>query len=195
VRASGPLWTLFGGIVIFGEYLSAVQLAGLGLCLVSYYLLAVAGKREGIVALRSMPIAMMIIATLLSALTTVYDKYLVQQLAVPILDIQFYSAFHRFFIAAAILIVAVSLNWRGSLSFQWRWDVALVGVSWVVAELVYFLAYLEPDAMVTHLSVFRRASLIVGFMASVLIFKEQHIPLKSMMIALLVAGMGILILA
>jgi bacterial/archaeal transporter family protein len=48
IRATGPLWTLLGALLVLGERPSAMENAGIALTLVSFYGLSVAGRGEGV---------------------------------------------------------------------------------------------------------------------------------------------------
>ncbi|MBD9597770.1 DMT family transporter [Ensifer sp. ENS05] len=192
VRASGPLWTFAGGMIVFGELLSALQLTAILVSVLAYYVLAVAGKKEGIKVIASGPMLMMLIATILSAMTTVYDKYIVQELDTPLFAIQAHSAIQRCALAALVLWL---IRPRGSVSdFQWSLSVPLVGLSWVLAELVYFFAIADPGANVTYLSIFRRTSLVVGFALSVFLIGEKNVKAKTISIGLIVLSTAVLII-
>ena len=195
VRASGPLWTLAGGFVMFRELLTPMQFLGLMITVLSYYVLSVVGRKEGIVVFRNTAVLLMLSATVLSAVTTVYDKYLVVQLQLPVLEIQAHSAFQRCALSA-LLFVPYMLRRGGGLGLglTWSWAVPLVGVSWVLAELIYFHALMDPQAMVSLLSVLRRTSLIVAFLLSALLFREANLWQKTLMILVLIVGMAVLIL-
>ena len=192
VRASGPLWTLAGGFVMFRELLTPMQFLGLMITVCSYYVLSVIGRKEGIVVFRSTPVLLMLSATVLSAVTTVYDKYLVIQL--PTLAIQAHSAFQRFALSVLLFVPYMLRRGGGGMGLRWSWAVPLVGISWVLAELIYFHAIADPHALVSLLSVLRRTSLIVAFLLSAFLFREANLPQKTLMILVLVVGMAILIL-
>ncbi|GAB4522862.1 MAG: hypothetical protein Tsb0019_24780 [Roseibium sp.] len=193
VRASGPIWTFIGGVLVFGDYLTPVQMSAVLISVLAYYLLSQIGKSEGISALKSLPMAMMLVATILSALTTVYDKYIVQQLGLPVADIQAWSAIHRFMIAGLVLALVV-VKTRVRQPVVWSIWIPLTGLSWVLAEWIYFLAIADPDANVTYLSVFRRTSLVVGFLLSVTLIGERNVRRKSIVIALILASTATLVL-
>ncbi|NVJ27446.1 DMT family transporter [Myxococcus sp. AM011] len=194
VRASGPLWTLAGGFLMFRELLTPVQFLGLMLTVCSYYVLSIVGRKEGLVLSKNSSVWWMLSATALSAATTVYDKFLVSRLGLPVLELQASSAFQRCILSALVFVPYMLRRGGLGLGLTWSWGIPLVGCSWVAAELIYFVAITEPQAMVTHLSVLRRTSLIVGFVLSALFFREANVLLKSGMIAVLILGMAILIL-
>lgn len=192
VRASGPLWTFAGGALLFGEFLSPLQLFAVLASILAYYALSQIGKKEGIKALESWPVFMMLAATILSAMTTVYDKFIVQDLGLSIYSIQAYSAFHR---CALALLFLLALSWKQRRIIPLRWSayVPLVGLSWVGAEFIYFFAIADPAANVTYLSIFRRVSLVVGFMLSVLLIGERNVLPKSAIIGLIIVSTAVLI--
>lgn len=192
VRASGPLWTMVGGLFLFGELLTPLQLTAVIVSVMAYYGLSQIGRKEGIRVLHSWPMFMMLAATILSAMTTVYDKFIVQSLNLPIYNIQAYSAVHRFILAGLIFAIA-SHKQKASLPIRWTLYVPLVGLSWVAAELVYFFAIAEPEANVTYLSIFRRTSLVVGFGLSIWLIGESNVRYKSIAISLIVVSTVVLI--
>jgi bacterial/archaeal transporter family protein len=194
VRASGPPWTLAGGALILQQFITPVQFAGLMITVVSYDVLSLIGKKEGIVLLRSAPILLMLLATILSAITTVYDRYVITHFNIPRLDIQVYSSIQRFVLSALVFLPYMLRSKKWGLGLTWSWAIPLVGLFWVVAELIYFLAVVDPGAMVAHLAVLRRTSLIISFVISAFLFKEANVPMKTVMIGVLIIGMAALIL-
>jgi len=180
VRASGPIWTLIGGAILLQEYLSVLQISFVLVSVLAYYVLSQVGKSEGISVFRSKPMLVMTFATLLSSLTTVYDKYIIHDLGLSIYSVQAYSSLFRLVISVAFLCLAITL--KRDISVQWSPWIPLVGLSWVIAEYIYFFAVESADANSTYLSVFRRMSLIVGFILSVFYFKERNILLKSLVV-------------
>lgn len=192
VRASGPLWTFVGGVLLFGEFLTPLQFALILISVASYYAFSQIGKKEGIHVLKSKPVLMMLAATMLSAATTAYDKYLVQNTGISAVSIQAVSAIHRFALAAVIFgLYKICSKNDGATS--WSFYIPLVGVAWVAAEYVYFLAIVDPESNVTYLSVFRRTSLIIGFILSAVFLQEKFLKQKAVVIGILVLSTVILI--
>ncbi|WP_282093642.1 EamA family transporter [Epibacterium ulvae] len=193
MRASGPLWTFLGGALIFGEILTPLQFCAVLASVIAYFLLSQIGKKEGISITCSTPILMMLVATLLSAMTTVYDKWLVQVLELKPNDIQAWSALHRCLLAG-IIMWFFCRGGRSPMMPNWSFWIPLIGLAWVGAEWVYFLAIQDPNANVTYLSIFRRVSLIVGFLLSVLLIGESNVGRKSIVILILLISTITLIL-
>lgn len=193
MRASGPLWTFIGGALIFGEVLTPIQFLAVLASVIAYFLLSQIGKTEGISVTRSIPILMMLVATLLSAMTTVYDRWLVHVLELKSNDIQAWSALHRCLLAGIIMWFACR-GGRAPMIPKWSFWIPLIGLAWVGAEWVYFLAVQDPNANVTYLSIFRRVSLIVGFLLSVFLIGESNVGRKSIVILILLVSTITLIL-
>jgi hypothetical protein len=87
-------------------------------------------------------------------LARVYDKYLIFDLGIESLDIQLWSALQRTLIAFDFLMLRSSANNKSIFLTQWSWSIPLMGVAWIAAEMIYFLAYSDPAASVALLSVF-----------------------------------------
>jgi len=193
VRASGPILTFIGGLVVFGETLTWLQSVALALSTLAYYIFVVIGRREGLTTDSVKAMGFMLAATLLSSLTTVYDKMLVRRFAMSVPSIQLYSAIHRFAfsLVAACIILTATGGWR---PLRWSWAIPLVGLTWVGAEVAHFAAISDPAAQVAQLAIFRRASLVVAFGYSAVVFREANVPTKSAMIGLLILSIVFLIL-
>ncbi|MFM7346851.1 MAG: EamA family transporter [Tagaea sp.] len=194
VRASGPIWTMAGGVVLFAEVLTPLQSAGLTVTVAAYYAFAVVGRKEAVFAGDFAALLLMLCATLCSALVTVYDKYLVVALELGALDIQAWSAVQRTTIAGLACLIAARRGFDGFRLRRPDRSIVVIGVTWVAAEYVYFLAYRDPEAMVTLLSVLRRMSLVVSFAYSAAYMGEANLRLKTAMIAGLLAGTGMMVL-
>ncbi len=191
VRASGPLWTLIGGLLLLQEIISLAQFFLICVSIAAYYALSQVGKKEGISVLKSKPVFMMLVATILSAITTVYDKYLIQNIGIPPITIQIVSAFQRFIIA---IIIYSIYNKKLKSNITWTFYIPLVGVSWVVAEYIYFLAIMQVESNVTYLSIFRRTSLVIGFILSAIFIGEKNVKQKSLIIFIIILSTILLIL-
>lgn len=195
VRASGPIWTLLGGIVFLSDWLTALQAAGLVVCVSAYWWFGRIGGRSGMDRRASWTAGLlMLAATWLSAATTVYDKWLVASLGLGIWEVQTISAFQRAALAAATFAVWRFRSVDGSVVPHAPWATAMVGLSWVGAEAAYFVAVADAESSVTVLAVLRRASLFVAVGAGVLLFRESNLREKLCASILLVAGLAGLIL-
>ena len=173
VRATGPVWTLFGALIILAERPSGLELLGIGTTLVSFVGLSVAGGREGIHFHRNPWIAWLLGGTVLGAASGLYDKYLLGRAGFAASTVQ---AWFAIYLAVFFFPLAVGwkFRWWPRQEFHWRWSIPLLSVTLLVADFVYFSALRDPDALISLVSSLRRASTLVAFAGGVLLFHEPH---------------------
>ncbi|MCQ2379032.1 MAG: DMT family transporter, partial [Victivallaceae bacterium] len=89
IRASSPLWTLLGGIALYGETPDRVRLLGMGLIFAGYAIFTVVGKKEGF---RPTGRAMVLVTagTLLGSASALFDECLLGVWMCPQLAVQLY---------------------------------------------------------------------------------------------------------
>ena len=79
-------------------------------------------------------------------------------------------------------------------AFQWDWTLVLVAVLITGADALYFFALKQPNALLSVISVVRRASVLVTFILGAIIFKEGNLRAKSLNMLLMAAGVALLLL-
>jgi len=187
VRATGPIWTLLGAILILGERPSWLEGLGILITLASFAGLSFAGAKEGIHFHRDKWIGFLIAATLLGAASGLYDKYLLGRVGYSVATVQCW-----FSIYLALLFLPVVLGWYFRLwtrnVFQWRWSIVLVSFGLLVADFLYFSALRDDEALISIVYSLRRASILVAFGGSILLFKEQNGRQKFPAVIGIVAG-------
>lgn len=195
IRASGPVWTLLGALLIFHERPVPLQWAGMAVVFASYYAFSLLGQKEGIHFHRSKWILCIFLATFIGTFSTLYDKYLLQQLCYPPMLIQFWFSFYN----VALLGLFTAAFWwprRASFTpFQWRWSVPLIGLFLLTSDFVYFHAVRDPDALIVVLSILRRSSVVVSFAIGCIVFKEANLRSKAWALAGVLAGVILIIWA
>jgi bacterial/archaeal transporter family protein len=187
VRASQPVWTLAGAILLFAERPTALQWAGILLITVSYYVLMLAGRREGIHFHANRWVLYMFAATVLGASSALYDKWLLQRAGFAPFTVQFWFAFYLVAFTAALLVADKRLA-RTTTPFAWRWTAPLTGALLVASDFVYFHALATPDAMISLVSPLRRSGAAIAFVAGGLLFREQNKRRKALALAGILAG-------
>ncbi len=192
IRATGPLWTLVGAILIFHEKLNAMQWLGVGVTLVFFYLLSTAGKREGISFTRNVWILCIIAATLLGAASGLFDKFILRR--IDRLAVQAWFSFYQ----VVVMLPAIALfRWRlpktARPPFEWRWAIPLIAIFLLLADYAYFYALSIPDSMISIVAALRRGGVLVAFSVGAVLFREQNIKRKG--IYLLGILLGILIIS
>lgn len=80
IKATQPVMTLMGALLIFGERLNTYQWIGVTLAITSIYLLSLSGKREGIDFKKNKWILFMILSAITGSMSGLYDKHLMRAL-------------------------------------------------------------------------------------------------------------------
>ena len=187
VRASGPLWTAAGAIVLLGEQLTWWQWLGLAVSMLSYTLFSRIGSKEGIRFHRDGWVLCMLVATLLSSAIALYDKHILAGLRLDLAAVQAWSAVQRGVIALALLPwVGRSLTLRGL--FTRHWAIPAIALAYVAAEYLYLTAVQTEGALISVISVLRRTNLVMVFGLSALFFQERFIREKTLAMGGVLAG-------
>jgi drug/metabolite transporter (DMT)-like permease len=173
VRATSPLFTLLGAILILGERPTLLEMLGILTTLVSFFGLSVAGAREGIHFHRDKWIWSLIVGVLFGAASSLYDKYLFCTLNFSVPTVQCW-----FSIYLVVLFAPFALGWKLRLwprnEFSWRWSIPFISLALLVADYFYFSALKHPDALVAVVMSLRRASVLVAFAGGLYFFNEVN---------------------
>ena len=173
IRATSPLFTLFGAVLILGERPTWLETVGVLTTLVSFTGLSVAGAREGIHFHRDKWVGFLIVGTLLGAVSSLYDKYLLGTLNFSVPTVQCW-----FQIYLLVFFAPFALGWKLRLwprnEFEWRWSIPFIALALLVADYLYFTALRHPAALVAVVMSLRRASMLVAFAGGLLFFKEVN---------------------
>ncbi len=191
VRATGPVWTLIGAILIFQEQLSPTQWIGVLITLIFFYLLSTAGKLEGINFRKNVWIFCIIAATLLGAASGLYDKFIIRR--IDRLAVQAWFTFYQ----VIVMLPAIALfRWAKQKKerpvFEWRWSIPAIGLFLLIADFAYFYALSYEDSMISIISALRRGGVLVAFITGALLFKENNIRRKGIYLLGILAGILII---
>lgn len=192
IRSSGPLWTLLGAILIFGETMNAWQWTGLLVAMFFYYLFSLSGKREGISFQSNKWVLFMTLATVIGSISSLYDKYLVAHF--DRMAMQCWFSIYMVPITASLIGFVWLPNRRKYPPFQWRYTIMLIGATLTIADFAYFRALSYPGSLIAILSTVRRSSVIVSFSLGAIILKEKNIKLKGLSLLGILIGIGLIIL-
>ncbi len=192
LRATAPLLTLLGAVALLGERPSFGQGCGMAIVVASYLAFAWLGRREGIHFERNRFVGFVAAATVLGAASALYDKILLQRVALPPHTLQFWFTTYNLGIQAAGAALVRSRSGSASPRFSPRLTVPLVGLLLVLADHLYFRALAEPTALVSVVSLVRRGGLLVSFFVGGLLFRERLLAPKALALGLL--GVGLLLL-
>jgi len=173
LRATSPLLTLFGAILVLGERPTVVETIGILTTLGSFVGLSVAGAREGIHFHRNKWVWLLLAGTILGAASALYDKYLLGTLKFSVPTVQCW-----FSIYLLIFFGPFALGWKMRLwprnEFVWRWTIPLIALLLLASDYLYFSALRDPHGLVAIVMSLRRASTLVAFAGGLYFFHEAN---------------------
>jgi transporter family protein len=190
INATRPIIVLLGGLLLFGERLNLYQWIGVIIAVISFYLLSLSGKKEGIDFVKNKWVFCVIMATLLGAVSALLDKYLLGRF-----NNMFVQAWSNFYQLALMTVILFTLWWptrKHTTPFQWKWPIIFIAVFLTLADYAYFVSLAQSASMVSIVSMIRRSSVIVSFLCGALLFHEKN--LKSKVIDLLLVLLGLFFL-
>lgn len=190
INATRPIIVLLGGLLLFGERLNLYQWIGVTIAVLSFYLLSVSGKKEGITFYKNKWVFCVIMATILGAVSALFDKYLLGRF-----NNMFVQAWSNFYQLALMTVILFTLWWptrKHTTPFQWKWPIIFIAVFLTLADYAYFVSLASSASMVSIVSMIRRSSVIVSFLCGALLFHEKN--LKSKVIDLLLVLLGLFFL-
>ncbi|HIX74530.1 MAG TPA: DMT family transporter [Candidatus Parabacteroides intestinipullorum] len=192
IKATQPVLTLVGALLIFGERLNLYQWIGVLFAIASFYLLSSSGKKEGINFAHNKWIFLTVISILTGAASGLYDKHLMRGL--DVMTVQVWFNIYQCAIMAAILLFLWYPTRKRTTPFEWRWNIIFISVFLCVADWVYFYALTFPDSMISIVSMVRRSNVLVTFVAGALFFHEKNLKNKAIDLILVLIGMIFLFL-
>ncbi len=187
IRATGPIWTLMGAIVIFGEHLNFYQWSGIAVTLCFFFMLSTTGKLEGIHFRTNKWVLFIVAATLLGAASGLYDKFIMRR--VDRLAVQAWFSFYQ--VAILFPVMAIT-RWRlpkaERIPFEWRWTIPLIGLFLVLADFLYFKALTFDDSLISVISSLRRGGVVISFALGAIVFHEKNLRKKGLYLAGILIG-------
>ncbi|NJB69940.1 drug/metabolite transporter (DMT)-like permease [Saonia flava] len=187
IRSAGPFFTFIGAILIYQEKPNFLQWIGFFLIIFSVMLYSRIGKKEGIHFKSNKWIYAIIAATFLGASSGLYDKFLIQNVALNPQTLQFWFCWYTILILLVVLSVLWFPNSEKRKKFKWRWTILAVGVLLQTADYFYFKALQDPDALIMLLSAIKRSQILIAVLIGGFVFKEKNkrkklVPLLGIMI-------------
>jgi drug/metabolite transporter (DMT)-like permease len=200
IRASSPLWTILIATLFMHERPSPLQWLGVAVILVSFWAFSLVGRREGIHFHRDRWVGFMLLATLLGSLSALYDKYLLQTKTMTPSTVQAW-----FSIYLVVFMSPLMIHWtmrrRKLERFQWRWAIPMIALLLLISDFLYFTAIAERDvlldksSLISLISPLRRTSVVIAFVAGILMYKEKNWRSKAVCIFTMLVGVYVLSLS
>ncbi|MDR0901469.1 MAG: DMT family transporter [Opitutaceae bacterium] len=173
IRATGPVWTLFGALLVLGERPAWLQILGVLITIGSFIGLSFAGRGEGVHFYRDKWIWLLVAGTVIGAVSALYDKFLLGRLGFHASTVQAWFAIYL-----TVIFFPLALGWKFRLwprnTFRWRAGIPLMALALLAADFLYFNALRDPGALVSLVSSFRRGSTLVAFAGGLLLFHEPN---------------------
>ena len=194
IRASAPALVLLIAVPLYGETPSPLQGVGMAAVFAGYFAFSWAGRHEGIDFFRSRAVWCAIAGAVLSAVSSIWDKYVFQVRAMPVEAVQL--VFQAGLVAFYALALAASRALRlGRDAFEWRWTIPLVGILLAGADWLYFKGVAHPGSPISAASLMRRLSVVLTFLLGARFFHETNLVRKGIALAAIVIGVSLLALA
>ena len=199
INATRPVMVLVGAMLVFGERLNLYQWIGVMLAVLSFFMLSRSGKKEGIDFRHDKWIYFIVLASVLGAVSGLYDKYL---MASPEnggvgLDRMVVQSYYNLYQLAMMGVMMLLLWWprrKQTTPFRWDWCILPISLFLSAADFVYFYALSLDGAMISIVSMVRRGSVIVSFLFGAMVFREKNLQSKAVDLVLVLLGMVFLYL-
>ena len=193
IRASAPAIVFIAAFFLYGERPSVVQGLGIALVFAGYWAFSKAGKFEGIDFLRSRAVWLSIGGMCMSAVSSIWDKFILQKCAIPVETVQFW------FQIGLVAIYSLLLTGQRALRidrrrFEWRWTIPATGILLAAADWLYFHGLAIPDVPISVGSLMRRFSVVITFLLGAVLFKERNLKRKGIALAAILIGVILLCL-
>lgn len=187
INATRPVLVLLGAMILFGERLNLLQWVGVTLALVSIFLLSRAGKREGIDFAHNRWILCIAAAAVLGAISGLYDRYIMRELQ-PLFVQSWYNIYQLAMMSMTVVIIRLTQG-RNSTPFHWSWAIPMISILLSAADLAYFVALSNEEAMISIVSMIRRGSVVVSFACGALFLREKNLRAKAIDLIFILIGM------
>lgn len=187
IKATQPILTLLGAMLVFGERLNPCQWIGVAVAVVSFFMLSQSSKREGIRFAHNRWVWLMVASIVMGTVSGLYDKWLMTQ--VDRMNTQVWYNFYQLPIMAVALLAVWLPQRRHTTPFRWSWAIPFISVFLTAADFFYYFALADGAAMIAIVSLVRRSSVAVSFTLGALYFKERNLRAKAIDLLMVLLGM------
>lgn len=199
VNATRPVMVLLGGMLLFGERLNGYQWTGVFFAALSFYLLGLGGKKEGIDFKSNKWVFLLILSAVIGAASGLYDRYLLAPVekggaGLDRMTVLVWYNIYQSIIMLAVLIFVWKPQRGKDTPFEWRTAIPLISVFLVLADFVYMYTLEQPDCLVGVVSMIKRASVVVSFLFAAIFLKEKNLRQKAHALLIMLIGMVFLYL-
>ena len=194
INATRPVMVLVGALLVFGERLNLYQWLGVIIAIVSFFMLSRSGKQEGIDFRHNKWIFFVILASLLGAVSGLYDKYLMAEISdggigLNRMVVQAWYNIYQFFLMGLVLLLLWLPHHKETTPFHWDWSIICISIFLSAADFIYFYALSLDGSMISIVSMVRRGSVVVSFLFGSLFFREKNLKSKAIDLILVIISM------
>ena len=194
INATRPVMVLIGALLVFGEQLNLYQWVGVILAILSFFMLSKSGKKEGIDFKHDKWIYFIVLASVLGAISGLYDKYLMASpdnggVGLDRMVVQSYYNFYQFGMMGVMMLLLWYPRRKQTTPFRWDWCIILISLFLSAADFVYFYSLSLDGAMISIVSMIRRGSVVVSFLFGAMVFREKNLKSKAIDLLLVLLGM------
>ena len=191
IKASRPMFVVIFSIILFGERLNLLQWLGVAVVMTALFLSSRSKHHETDKKTSAKGITFMIVSVLSGSASALYDKHILQHLE-P-LFVQSWTNVYITILLALVLLVQYLTDREHFQPLAWDWRIPVIAVLITVSDSLYFFAVKDTDALLSVISMIRRCAVVITFLGGALILKEGHIRDKALDLALMMAGVALLV--
>ena len=189
-KTSRPMFVVLFSILLFGERLDLLQWCGVAAVLTALWLLSVSSEREGISFKGNRGFWALLLSVITGVASALWDKHILAGMQ-PL----FVQSWTNIYITLMLALLMVLRKMRGrSDPFRWDWTILLIAVLITGADMLYFFSLKQDGALLSVISLIRRSSVIITFGVGAVLFSEKRIAQKAGVLALMLAGVVLLML-
>lgn len=196
IKGSRPVFVVLFSMLLLGEKLAPLQWAGVLTVISALFLLGRTGRDDAPVQARRSGFFWMGVSVLSGVASALYDKHIMTAME-PL----FVQSWTNLYITALLFLLILIRRCAGArevktglfAGFRWDWTLLLVALLITGADALYFFSLKVPGAMLSIISVIRRASVLVTFACGALLFREKGLKAKTFNMLLLAAGVVMLL--
>ncbi|MBR2997253.1 EamA family transporter [Candidatus Saccharibacteria bacterium] len=190
VHSSRIVFAVILSVIIFSEPLSTEKIIGIiliiaGIVLANYNPKEKKKKKK---AYSYLPIILLLVACVLTAVSEILDKALMRELSVGQMQTWFLF-FSAIYFRIILLIKREKVNYKLITTNYW---IPLSSVFLVSADRFLFYANKDPGSEVSIMVLFKQLSVILLIIMGKIFFKEKNIVKKLLCSLLIIAGVAVL---
>ena len=191
IKTTRPVFVLLFSILVFGEKLNVWQWSGSIVVIATLFLLSLSSRKEGIHFTHNKGIAYMALSVVTGVASALFDKYIM-----AFMEPVFVQSWSNLYIALILALMVVFKRLRdgaGSVKIAPDPLILLIAVLITASDFIYFTALKDSSAMLSVVSMIRRASIVVPFLFGIFLFREKNIRDKVFIMLLMLLGIACII--